>query len=558
MKTINIDGLPGITIQGKKGQDGRPGNKTIFYSEPYIIDSDKPYKCYLVKTPWTLNDYNFLKSDVSDEKKNEFLTKYNNFVSTLLTPNSIESSEDVLTYFSYDSSANVDIYEYDYFLYPTLNSTELFIITSNIFETPAADNEASSEEDDTVEDSESHSSTTAIIMLLWKIDDWKYTSGTSVLEENGIKIEITNVTKPYSGWEGVYYLDKNIPCIPAGISEYNGEINVDAGHLFIPTALDENIKTEYLNKKAEIIDDKCKNSNLQFPLVIHGTLYDIETGEPIPNFENSIGLYTASERHAKKNFNFNELSLTSNTDDNGEFNISIDNINNFPYALISSGSNDKYTSNIMFFLHSSDDYYSEDDFGNVKFYLYRTASYANIYNSDNFFNIVDMYSAYNTSKIGVEDTDEEYTPEEIESMHEKTATYVKLAYKSNLSSVENSKIKIEAEFVIADSQYAIPSTCYAKQWVSNKKESLPAQHPKGRIENFNNSFNFDNENLRDFTLIIKDYDQTAKSLPSVLVPEFVYNIYNIYIYMYYKNSGGSSRKMLLGEDNIDIKLESSK
>ena len=547
MKTINIDGLPGITIQGKKGQSGRPGNKTILYSKSYSPDLTKSCLCYLIKTPWSLNDYNFLKSDISDEKKTEFLIKYSNFIESVSSSSSPEGSEDTLMILSYDSSTDVDVYDYDYFLYPTLNSTELYIVTSNIFE-----NSKNSEAEGIPKEDES--AVTNVKFLLWKIDDWKYISGTSILEENDVKIEITEVTKAYSGWEGLYYLDKNIPCIPAGTSEYNGEINVDAGHLFIPTALDENIKTEYLNNKAEIIDDECTNNNLQFPLVIHGTLYDIETGEPIPNFENSIGLYTASERNSNKNFNFNELSLTTNTDDNGEFNISIDDINSFPYALISSGSNDKYTSNIMFFLHSSDDYYSEEDFGNVKFYLYRTGLYANIYNSDNSFNIVDMYSAYNTSKIGVEDTDEEYTPEEIESIHEKTAKYVKLAYKSNLSSVENSKIKVEAEFVIADSQYAIPSTCYAKQWTSEERTSLPNSHPGGRIENFDNTFNFDSENLRDFTLVIKDYEQTNGSLPSILVPDFIYDNYNIYIYMYYKNSGGSAKKMLLGEDHIDIKL----
>lgn len=548
MKTISIDGLPGITIQGKKGQSGRPGNKTILYSKSYSPDLTKSCLCYLIKTPWSLNDYNFLKSDVSDEKKTEFLIKYSNFIESVSSSSSPEGSEDTLMILSYDSSTDVDVYDYDYFLYPTLNSTELYIVTSNIFE-----NLKNSEAEGIPKEDES--AVTNVKFLLWKIDDWKYISGTSILEENSIKIEITNITKAYSGWEGVYYLDKNIPCIPAGTSKYNNEeITVDAGHLFIPTALDENIKIEYLNTKAKIIDDEYTNNNLQFPLVIHGTLYDIETGEPIPNFENSIGLYTASERNSNKNFNFNELSLTTNTDDNGEFNISIDDINNFPYALISSGSNDKYTSNIMFFLHSSDDYYSEEDFGNVKFYLYRTGLYANIYNSDNSFNIVDMYSAYNTSKIGVEDTDEEYTPEEIESIHEKTATYVKLAYKSNLSSVENSKIKVEAEFVIADSQYAIPSTCYAKQWTSEERTSLPNSHPGGRIENFDNTFNFDSENLRDFTLVIKDYEQTNGSLPSIIVPDFIYDNYNIYIYMYYKNSGGSAKKMLLGEDHIDIKL----
>ena len=548
MKTINIDGLPGITIQGKKGQSGRPGNKTILYSKSYSPDLTKSCLCYLIKTPWSLNDYNFLKSDVSDEKKTEFLIKYSNFIESVSSSSSPEGSEDTLMILSYDSSTDVDVYDYDYFLYPTLNSTELYIVTSNIFE-----NSKNSEAEGIPKEDES--AVTNVKFLLWKIDDWKYISGTSILEENDVKIEITEVTKAYSGWEGLYYLDKNIPCIPAGTSEYNnGEITVDAGHLFIPTALDENIKTEYLNTKAEIIDDEYTNNNLQFPLVIHGTLYDIETGEPIPNFENSIGLYTASERNSNKNFNFNELSLTTNTDDNGEFNISIDDINDFPYALISSGSNDKYTSNIMFFLHSSDDYYSEEDFGNVKFYLYRTGLYANIYNSDNSFNIADMYSAYNTSKIGVEDTEEQYTPEEIEKMHERVAKYIKFSYKSNLSNIENSKIKVEAEFVIADSQYAIPSTCYAKQWTSEERTSLPNSHPGGRIENFDNTFNFDSENLRDFTLVIKDYEQTNGSLPSIIVPDFIYDNYNIYIYMYYKNSGGSAKKMLLGEDHIDIKL----
>ena len=552
MKTINIDGLPGITIQGKKGQSGRPGNKTILYSKSYSPDLTKSCLCYLIKTPWSLNDYNFLKSDVSDEKKTEFLIKYSNFIESVSSSSSPEGSENTLMILSYDSSTDVDVYDYDYFLYPTLNSTELYIVTSNIFE-----NSKNSEAEGIPKEDES--TVTNVKFLLWKIDDWKYISGTSILEENDIKIEITEVAKAYSGWEGLYYLDKNIPCIPAGTSEYNnGEsieiIETGAGHLFIPTALDENIKTEYLNTKAEIIDDEYTNNNLQFPLVIHGTLYDIETGEPIPNFENSIGLYTASERNSNKNFNFNELSLTTNTDDNGEFNISIDDINDFPYALISSGSNDKYTSNIMFFLHSSDDYYSEEDFGNVKFYLYRTGLYANIYNSDNSFNIVDMYSAYNTSKIGVEDTEEQYTPEEIEKMHERVAKYIKFSYKSNLSNIENSKIKVEAEFVIADSQYAIPSTCYAKQWTSEERTSLPNSHPGGRIENFDNTFNFDSENLRDFTLVIKDYEQTNGSLPSIIVPDFIYDNYNIYIYMYYKNSGGSAKKMLLGEDHIDIKL----
>ena len=79
-----------------------------------------------------------------------------------------------------------------------------------------------------------------------------------------------------------------------------------------------------------------------------------------------------------------------------------------------------------------------DDY--IKFYLYRTEKFANIYKYDNF-SKVDIYSAYNTSKIGVEDTEEQYTPEEIEKIHERVAKYIKFSYKSNLSNIENSKQK---------------------------------------------------------------------------------------------------------------------
>ena len=269
MKTINIDGLPGITIQGKKGQSGRPGNKTILYSKSYSPDLTKSCLCYLIKTPWSLNDYNFLKSDVSDEKKTEFLIKYSNFIESVSSSSSPEGSEDTLMILSYDSSTDVDVYDYDYFLYPTLNSTELYIVTSNIFE-----NSKNSEAEGIPKEDES--AVTNVKFLLWKIDDWKYISGTSILEENDVKIEITEVTKAYSGWEGLYYLDKNIPCIPAGTSEYNnGEITVDAGHLFIPTALDENIKTEYLNTKAEIIDDEYTNKILHFQSLLLNNSHQI-------------------------------------------------------------------------------------------------------------------------------------------------------------------------------------------------------------------------------------------------------------------------------------------
>lgn len=551
MITINIDGLPGITIQGKKGQSGRPGNKTILYSKSYSPDLTKSCLCYLIKTPWSLNDYNFLKSDVSDEKKTEFLIKYSNFIESVSSSSSPEGSEDTLMILSYDSSTDVDVYDYDYFLYPTLNSTELYIVTSNIFE-----NSKNSEAEGIPKEDES--AVTNVKFLLWKIDDWKYISGTSILEENDVKIEITEVTKAYSGWEGLYYLDKNIPCIPAGTSKYNnGEITVDAGHLFIPTVFDSSIRNAYVEKKAKIIDDIAGTMNPNNPPtnIIHGVVYDIETGEPIPYFKDAIGLYTALERDNEQEFEFPGLQYTVSTNDRGEFDIALntEGSNDFPYALISTSYSDKYVSNVMFFLHSNDEYYTEEEFGNIKFYLYRTDNFANIYKYDNF-SKVDIYSAYNTSKIGVEDTEEQYTPEEIEKIHERVAKYIKFSYKSNLSNIENSKIKVEAEFVIADSQYAIPSTCYAKQWTSEERTSLPNSHPGGRIENFDNTFNFDSENLRDFTLVIKDYEQTNGSLPSIIVPDFIYDNYNIYIYMYYKNSGGSAKKMLLGEDHIDIKL----
>lgn len=552
MRTFNVDGLPGISIQGKKGNNGRPGNKTIIYSDEYKskYDSSKQCLCYLVKTPWNLNDYNSILSDTTDKKKESFSKEYSVFISGInsLTPET--SSSNVILQFSYDNEEDIDVYEYDYFLYPSVNSSELYIITSNIFDVKKDSSDSST--------NELTGDKVLYIMLLWKIDDWKYVSGTSVLEKNDVKIEISETVKEYDGWEGTYFLDKNIPCLPAGTSDnYGKTVNTKDGHLFTSTVFDDNIKNSYIESMCNVLDKYASDLSKNPILTVRGTLYDIETGEPIPYFKNSLRIYTYSERGRKEAVEYSKAKNEVSTDDNGEFEIKLsEETDDFPYALITSNSRDDYPTNIKFFIKPDNTMYSEEDFNNVKFYLYRSDLYASIYKFDDF-NKIDVFSAYNTSKFGVEDTSEEYSEDKIKELHKRNAKYVKFTYKSNLSDVENSKIKIEAEFVINDSQYAIPFTCYAKQWLTNEtSSSLPTECLGGRYENFTNEFNFDSENLRDFTIIIKDYDQNLSNLPLVEVPEFIYKKYNIYIYMYYKDNGGASKKMLLNEDQIDIKLTS--
>lgn len=77
-------------------------------------------------------------------------------------------------------------------------------------------------------------------------------------------------------------------------------------------------------------------------------------------------------------------------------------------------------------------------------------------------------------------------------------------------------------------------------------------HPFGMIENYTSDLNFDNENLGDFELILKYFDEgndeqtyiSKQIVPRSLIED---NSYSIEIYAYYKSSNAVYQKLYLGE-----------
>lgn len=153
---------------------------------------------------------------------------------------------------------------------------------------------------------------------------------------------------------------------------------------------------------------------------------------------------------------------------------------------------------------------------------------------------------------------------------------------SNLSSEEKSKIRIEAEFYKnTDIKLATMSTCKKDIWTFTDEERdedydyftenldspykpiylgnghddsthncamVPAASlPMGRCTGLDYKLNFDNEDLRDFKIVIKDYGEgiyvnkyvTFKFLP------FDTSKYKMFLYLYYKNAPADISKTLL-------------
>ena len=91
-------------------------------------------------------------------------------------------------------------------------------------------------------------------------------------------------------------------------------------------------------------------------------------------------------------------------------------------------------------------------------------------------------------------------------------------------------------------------------------ERASRQHPFGMIENYSSELNFDSEDLGDFELILKYFDEgnedqtyvSKKIVPRSLIED---NGYMIEIYAYYKSSNALYQKLYLGEASLEDTIE---
>lgn len=113
-------------------------------------------------------------------------------------------------------------------------------------------------------------------------------------------------------------------------------------------------------------------------------------------------------------------------------------------------------------------------------------------------------------------------------------------------------IKVEAEFISKDITASISSNMTDK-WKSDDPSDDASNHPFGYLKNYGKIENFDNENLNNFKITIKDFSEGYNSISyssDTKIRQQDLNGYTIKLYVYSKKSGPIMRKEYIGELNV--------
>lgn len=111
----------------------------------------------------------------------------------------------------------------------------------------------------------------------------------------------------------------------------------------------------------------------------------------------------------------------------------------------------------------------------------------------------------------------------------------------NILAPDNTDIKnirIEAEFY-TDNVTPEMSSIYPALW-SNPSDAnvLSMNYPSGYLENYSYKINYDDENLENFTVILKDFGEGVENVKKL--PLNIFNNYSIYIYAYIPESSDTN------------------
>lgn len=391
--------------------------------------------------------------------------------------------------------------------------------------------------------------------LLWRLYTWKYESSPLMNSSNKFDITVSSITKKEQIWTGDYEL-RYEPCIPEGYYEINNngvieKIPVTEGHHLVP------------NTEQDILDSisKDKNETIQRSTTISGTVLSAETGKPIQDCDMVVALvdYNNFKNIIDNSWNKfpDNLTNTANyavyTDvnrTNGEFTLN-SNGNEFVGIIVgvknSIQDKGKYLKTFRGFLRSVDS--SVKDFRDLSLYVFDDSfsrkmsdkNYNPKYNTTKELTFCDYIKCYNTSAPVMKDTINKYRI---------------FSINSTLPAVEKRKIKVIAEFRNENDKYiSLPSSCLPELFLSNHDVQNDTKILYGWLSNITPDLNFDSENLRNFTLTIKDFGEgndADRFESSVEIPEFVYQRYNIYVYAYYKIQPSVYKKIYLNDSRLKV------
>lgn len=160
----------------------------------------------------------------------------------------------------------------------------------------------------------------------------------------------------------------------------------------------------------------------------------------------------------------------------------------------------------------------------------------------------------------------------VDILTEQTTDFMCISFSvfSNMSAKELEKLAVIANFTKRDSirQIFSQSTVTNELWNSPEAEDIAKEedvinaasneHPFGLITNYKPDLNFDNEDLGDFTIFIKYFDEGNDQqtyFSEQIVPEAIIENYNIELYAYYKTSNAAYQKIFLGEASLEESVE---
>lgn len=571
MKKRAIDGLPGLTMQGTKGETGKRGY-TTFYSnnESYSLYelSSSGYPVFGTKT------IGFYASENSD-----YINSYISFSAQAFTPiehdRLINKEEDSLILYEVSKLVTVNV---------TLTEVEDFIYDMKISADELADLELDSKSlgyivralnnmfskyrglDYEFIEKYMDQFKTYTFCILYKLDSLTYDHGGSkgnTIDNLEVRVGTTKIT--HTVWDGTY--DSSSFDVSFGYRIEQNRNELDSSSFLIYD--DESPEIEEI-EMINVLDASTKLPINDRTVTIKAIYYSdyvdmIETNDI--NRLTNIGDVT------------NNLLLvnidSANDGDIRNFNL-IDDVSTCTAKLLQVTAEDYITG--YFVLADSDvcprGYLNaSQDLSHLDLYLVKNDDVLNGEITGKY-----TFPFINTLSPCITEEDDYGNKNKVtEDLY-----CITFSVFSNLSKKEREKLAVFAKFTKnQDEKLFIVSSVVDNMWnppegleegtsprdldpdsfsAYRDAERASRLHPFGMIENYSSELNFDSEDLGDFELILKYFDEgnedqtyvSKQIVPRSLIED---NGYMIEIYAYYKSSNALYQKLYLGEASLEDTIE---
>lgn len=528
MRTVNIDGLPGLTMQGIKGSLGERGG-SMFYNAGSNFAISSSFSKAMAISEDVIDKEELESSDIKCIPcDGELPIKYDYFFNVENNYTSLYVVKDIIYFYitSYEEEG-VNLHpeqleSYDSSVYSNLVKELIPIIGKYLKSYNSVKNLQTISKAD-IEMFEKYP-----VYIIKYIDTWEYLDENPTATDIGISAITTSIVARY--WDGMYIVKKQ-KC---------------SGHKFdVINVADERDK-QYLASVAETHSGDVQSGKITFRLLDASTylpISEIKSGE-YAIFEN-----TESMNWLGDGIETFERDNPTNIVDSGSF---IEDPNGKSHTI---DLGDKVCERAYMRI-SVEGYFTTRVFlnGNAEeteytIYIFRNILSDEVLNVD--FEVVHEYDYIDSSEV---DPKSEYY---------EFVYFTKFYVNSSMTSEEKSKFRIEAEFTSGSSKKYTMSTMRDKLWkVEDPDETYTAyidssNDPEsqfymrhGYYKNFDHTLNFDEEDPGDFTIVIKDYNEgndVKLFSSSAIIPQFLKNDYEMTIYAYYRITSDNCIKLYLGK-----------